>query len=352
VPTPPEFISPFIEVTTEEPVKTFSEHLTLRHASAPEKLIHPDPFYAEVHLHPNDHHPHTQQDLREIMKIVLHEIHVVPDGDYFYNGNFVLSYIVYPLRNTLAEVQSQNLGRQLAWEARMMRKNELASALMRAFIDLFPCGPPTPSVPADDHMARGAFRPHQSLPLEMDVASSPYMDVSYMERSSSNSSAFQNLVQPAVTHLVSKTKKKRAKGLPNDYRARQNLVEEKHNNALTMLRPYLLDESQEKIYLRGDNVAFIQVKSPPALRVVDDFLGQILNDESIQIEQCTVPISRKRQGQKKGFLVYLQCKTAANVARIFEIFEKDFEKSGLKCKTALFEKNLNNSSESSLETEV
>jgi small nuclear ribonucleoprotein (snRNP)-like protein len=167
----------------------------------------------------------------------------------------------------------------------------------------------------------------------MEAPQSPYL-----ERQTSNSSAYKNLVQPAVTHLVSKTKKKRTTGLPADFRKRQNLVQLKHDKALAMLRPWLLEEKEGKIYLRGDDVAFIQVKCPKALQAVDAFLERILNDESIEIVQCTSPLSRKRQGQLKGYLLYLKCRTAANVARINEIYEQDFADSGLKCKTARFEK--------------
>jgi small nuclear ribonucleoprotein (snRNP)-like protein len=160
-----------------------------------------------------------------------------------------------------------------------------------------------------------------------------------VEPSSSPRSAYQSFVQPAVKHLVSKTKKKRAK-LPVDYRARQNLVQLKHDKTLAMLHQWLLNESEEKIYLRGDNVAFIQVKCPRALHVVDTFLERILNDEEIEIDGCTAPLSRKRQGQLKGFLLYLTCKTADQVSRILDIFNKDFADSGLKCKVARFEKSI------------
>jgi len=339
---PPEYVSAQEvareRVQTEEPIQTFSEKLTLQVHSEPGRLI--DPFCVEVHLHPNDCGPNTKHDLGEITKQVLGEIHVVPNRDYFFNGNVVLCYTVFPYRKTLAQVKRQNLSHELAWKARIMWKPELASALTQALIDLFPRASPSPVVPSVGHpMTREAFRKHQSLPeidsyMEPSPSQSPYLE----PQTSSHTRAFQNLVQPAVTHLVSKTKKKRAKGLPTDYRARQNLVQQKHDKALAMLKPWLLDETEEKIYLRGDNVSFIQVKCPRALHAVDEFLEQILNDESIEIVRCTAPLSRKRQGQLKGYLLYLQCKTAANVARINEIFEKDFAKSGLKCKIARFEK--------------
>jgi len=344
LPTPPECFSASEvardRVKTEEPIQTFSEQLTLQVASEPGILI--DPFVVEVHLHPNDCTQQTQHDLGELLKQVLGEIHVCPERGYFFNGNVVMGYTVFPYRKTLAQVQRQNLAHELAWKARVMWKPDLASALTQAPIDLFPRGS-TPSTPGH-LMTPETFRKHQSLPEfdsypEMDS----YMDSvpsqsPYLEVQTSNSKAFQNLVQPAVTQLVTNTKKKRAKGLPTDYRARQNLVQLKHDRALALLKPWLLDETEEKIYLRGDNVSFIQVKCPRALHAVDDFLERILNDESIEIVHCTAPLSRKRQGQLKGYLLYLQCKTAANVARINEIFEKDFAKSGLKCKIARFEK--------------
>jgi hypothetical protein len=298
-------------------------------------------------MHLEDCPPRAKQDLGEMMKIVLEEIHVVPDPEYVFNGHVVLCYTVFPYRKTLAQVQRLNLGYELAWKARALWKGELALALTRALVEVLPRGAPCASPPLSVRAGRSG--PYSSLD---DSSFCPFPEPlpsenPYLEPQTSNSSAYKSLVQPAVTHLVSKTKKKRAKGLPTDYRARQNLVQLKHNTALTLLRPWLLDESQEKIYLRGDNVAFIQVKCPRALHVVDDFLERILNDESIEIVQCTAPLSRKRQGQLKGYLLYLQCKTAANVARIDEIFNQDFADSGLKCKTARFEKRSVDASESS-----
>lgn len=348
VPTPPEFPAAF------EEVRTFSERLMVKQSSEPGRLI--DPFHVEIHMHPHDCPPNAKLDIGEMMKLVLEEIHVVPDAEYFFDGNVVLCYTVFPYRKTLAQVQRLNLAYELAWKARALWKRDLALGLTRALVEAFPRGgahaasPPAP--PAFMKRRSGSY-------MKMDSCSSTggsYMDSPpppqgpYLESQTSNSSAYKNLVQPAVTHLVSKTKKKRAKGLPTDYRARQNLVQLKHNKALDLLRPWLLDESQENIYLRGDNVAFIQVKCPRALHAVDDFLERILNDESIEIDQCTAPLSRKRQGQLKGYLLYLKCKTAANVARIDEIFNQEFADSGLKCKTARFEKKYvsTSGSESSL----
>jgi len=326
----------------------FSQQLTLRHTSEPGRFI--DPFRVEVHMRRNACPPEI---LRQILQEVLEEVHVLSDGDYFFNGKLVLCYTVFPYRSTLAQVRRRFLARELAWGARYFSR-ELALDLSQASIHLLPCESTSPpSVPRQPQaLSRRAIRKHQSLPEVRSSCGSPYMEPlpsqspPYLRSHSSNSSAYRNLVQPAVTHLVSNTKKKRAKGLPADYRSRQNLVQLKHDKAIAMLRPWLLDETQKKIFLRGENVSFIQVKCPSALHVVDDFLEQILNDELIEIISCTVPKSRKRQGQLKGYLIYLHCKTPANVARINEIFEKNFADSGLKCKVARFEKA---ESESSVE---
>merc|ERR1711994_112581 len=176
--------------------------------------------------------------------------------------------------------------------------------------------------------------------IHSNFAPSPSNSPAYLPlQSSSNPSPCQKLVQPAVSHLVTKSKKKREKALPKDYRARQDLVQRKHDKAVAMLGEWLLDESQRKIFLRGDNVAFIQVKCPKALHAVDSFLEAILADDSIKIVQCTAPLSRKRAGQLKGYLLYIECQTSAMVERIDEIFKKDFEFSGLKCKAAEFGNN-------------
>jgi len=315
---------------SEEPVQTFSELSLKRRASQNRHLI--DPFCVEIHVNPRECPRQAKEDIEAIMKMVLEEIHVMSDRDYFFNGNLVFCYMVFPYRRTLDQVKRQNLRQDLAWRAaRHMQNPQLASALARApLIDMFPCAPRSPpqgrrlSLEMDSNTNSHHFHPPQS----------PYLTAPV-----SNHSTYQNLVQPAVTHLVSKTKKKRAKALPADYRARQNLVQLKHNKALALLRPWLLDESQEKIYLRGDNVAFIQVKCPRALHAIDSFLEQILNDETIEIVRCTAPLSRKRQGQLKGYLLYVTCRTDAMVSRIIDIFNKDFSKSGLKCKTACFDKN-------------
>lgn len=326
VPTPPEFPH------GEEAIQTFSEKMFKR-ASQERQLI--DPFHVEVHVNSRECPQRAKEDIGEIMKIVLEEIHVVSNRDYFFNGNVVLCYTVFPYRRTLDQVKRRNLRHDLAWRARLMWKPQLASALARTPIDLFPCAPSSPAVPQNSALSMLPMDSSCSNSSYLEPSQSPYLD----PLSSSCGSAYQKLVQPAVTHLVSKTKTKRAKGLPIDYRARQNLVQLKHDRALSMLRPWLLDETSEKIYLRGDNVAFIQVKCPRALHAVDDFLERILNDESIEIVRCTAPLSRKRQGQLKGYLLYLTCKTAAMVTRIIDIFNTDFAKSGLKCKTAKFDKN-------------
>jgi len=328
--TPSPALRPLSEpFPPREEIQTFSERLMVKNSSAPGRLI--DPFHVEIRICLEDCPPTAKRDLGEMIKIVLEEIHVVPDPEYIFNGHVVLCYTVYPYRTTVAQVQRLNLGYELAWKARAMWKSDLALALSRAFVQVLPHGAaPLPSL--------GGVSCSELPPLPSEIP--------YLEPQSSDSS-YKKLVQPAVTNLVNKTKKKRAKGLPKDYRARQNLVQLKHNTALALLRPWLLDESEEKIYLRGDNVAFIQVKCPRALHVVDDFLERILNDESIEIEKCTAPLSRKRQGQLKGYLLYLQCKTAANVARIDEIFNQGFADSGLKCKTARFEKRAVPASDSS-----
>lgn len=336
--TRPMSHSPTRVEPTEEPVQTFSE-LSLKRASTDPTNVRPysqnrhliDPFCVEIHVNPRECPRQAKEDIEAIMKMVLEEIHVMSDRDYFFNGNLVFCYMVFPYRRTLDQVKRQNLRQDLAWRARHMQNAQLASALARApLIDMFPCAPHAPpqgrlTLEMDSNTNSHHFHPPQSRP--------------YLTASVSNRSTYQNLVQPAVTHLVSKTKKKRAKALPADYRARQNLVQLKHNKALALLRPWLLDESQEKIYLRGDNVAFIQVKCPRALHAIDSFLEQILNDETIEIVRCTAPLSRKRQGQLKGYLLYVTCRTAAMVSRIIDIFNKDFSKSGLKCKTACFDKS-------------
>lgn len=335
---PPQFLREPLQVFSEQTCKRFSQHSKLQletHSEPPQVGRYPDPYHVEIFLDSRLCPPQAQKELEETLKMTLQERYVLPDGDYWtYEGTSVFRFTVYPYVKTLAQVsRSRRPFRQdLVWGADRMRLTQLAYALSHAHINLFPVG-------------RGPTRAPSGFPREArDASPLPFL----REPSSGPHSAYQNLVQPAVKHLVSQSKKKRAK-LPDDYRKRQNLVQQKHDKVLAMLHQWLLSESDEKkVYLRGDNVAFIQVKCPRALHAVDSFLERILDDEEIEIECCTAPLSRKKQGQLKGFLLYLTCKTASQVSRILELFKKDFGDSRLKCKVARFHDDNSEASETSI----
>jgi len=120
------------------------------------------------------------------------------------------------------------------------------------------------------------------------------------------------------------------------FKARQRLVKQTYTEIADMFEGKLVNEQE---YLRGDNVAFIQVKSPSALRNIKRFVEKLLQDESIEIIRVTMPHSRKRQGQRKGFLLYVECATEEQNRYLCETFyTEEFKEVGIKCKTAVFEK--------------
>lgn len=298
----------------ESPVHTFSPQTFQRQQRS---LI--DPFLLELTFNTNQLPRHCAQEVEYLLKFVLHEPYVRCESEMFYDHCAQFTYKVYPIRYSSEAFQGRNLTQDLSQEAFLQGRQGLSQKLARTHVEIL----------SPDLRLSGM--------IHSNFAPSPSNSPAYLPlRSSSNASPSQKLVQPAVSHLVTKSKKKREKALPKDYRARQDLVQRKHDKALAMLGKWLLDESQGKIFLRGDNVAFIQVKCPKALHAVDSFLEAILADDSIEIVQCTAPLSRKRAGQLKGYLLYIECRTSAMVERIDAIFKKDFEFSGLKCKAAEF----------------
>jgi len=123
---------------------------------------------------------------------------------------------------------------------------------------------------------------------------------------------------------------------PKNHRSRQNLVKKEYEAVKELLGKYLIPD---KTYLRGKKVAFIQVKCPTALRKNATFISSIVEDSSVKITRATVPLSRKKEGQLKGFLVYLETETEDCVRHIIEeLFTQEYKDAGIKCKYGVFNK--------------
>lgn len=119
-----------------------------------------------------------------------------------------------------------------------------------------------------------------------------------------------------------------------NHRSRQNLVKREYETVKKLLQQWLV---ADKTYLRGRKVAFIQVKCPGALKKNAAFISSIVNDENVTICRATVPLSRKKEGQLKGFLVYLETSKEEDVTYIMEnLFTEEYQSSGIKCKYGVF----------------
>jgi len=129
---------------------------------------------------------------------------------------------------------------------------------------------------------------------------------------------------------------------PKNHRSRQNLVKKEYEAVKELLNEFLI---ADKTYLRGKKVAFIQVKCPTALKKNAAFITSIVKDANVTITRATVPLSRKKEGQLKGFLVYLETKTEDCVKYIIEnLFTQEYKDAGIKCKYGVFSKKTEDSS--------
>lgn len=123
---------------------------------------------------------------------------------------------------------------------------------------------------------------------------------------------------------------------PKNHRSRQNLVKKEYEAVKELLGEFLIPD---KTYLRGKKVAFIQVKCPTALRKNAAFITSIVEDSNVKITRATVPLSRKKEGQLKGFLVYLETATEDCVRHVIEnLFTQEYKDAGIKCKYGVFNK--------------
>lgn len=123
---------------------------------------------------------------------------------------------------------------------------------------------------------------------------------------------------------------------PKNHRSRQNLVKKEYEAVKDLLDKYLI---ADKTYLRGKKVAFIQVKCPAALKKNAAFITSIVKDPNVDITRATVPLSRKKEGQLKGFLVYLETEREECVTYIIEnLFTQEYKDAGIKCKYGVFKK--------------
>jgi len=123
---------------------------------------------------------------------------------------------------------------------------------------------------------------------------------------------------------------------PKNHRSRQNLVKKEYEAVKDLLDKFLI---ADKTYLRGKKVAFIQVKCPNALKKNAAFITSIVKDPNVDITRATVPLSRKKEGQLKGFLVYLETEREECVTYIIEnLFTQEYKDAGIKCKYGVFKK--------------
>lgn len=145
-------------------------------------------------------------------------------------------------------------------------------------------------------------------------------------------------------HLRSFDSFKKPTKQPKNHRSRQNLVKKEYEAVKELLGEYLI---ADKTYLRGKKVAFIQVKCPTALKKNAAFITSIVNDDNVRISRATVPLSRKKEGQLKGFLVYLETETEECVKYIIEnLFTQEYKDAGIKCKYGVFSKKSEENSNS------
>jgi hypothetical protein len=132
---------------------------------------------------------------------------------------------------------------------------------------------------------------------------------------------------------------------PKNHRSRQNLVKKEYEAVKELLGEFLI---ADKTYLRGKKVAFIQVKCPTALKKNAAFITSIVKDSNVTITRATVPLSRKKEGQLKGFLVYLETETEDCVKYIIEnLFTQEYKDAGIKCKYGVFSKKTEDSNSNS-----
>jgi len=89
--------------------------------------------------------------------------------------------------------------------------------------------------------------------------------------------------------------------------------------------------------LRGDDVLFIPAKKQAALESVEELIKLV--QKTCTVRAASKVCQKKKKRQKKGFLVYLQLASAAEVQNFLNVYYPPFENTVAGVKTAIFAKD-------------
>merc|ERR1719461_2708008 len=150
---------------------------------------------------------------------------------------------------------------------------------------------------------------------------------------------FSSVPDSILMNARTKKKKNQTRMHSKNYRARQDLVQNRREAVMKLLGNRLIADDKN-IYLRGSSVLFIPSKSPSSLTKIADFVKDIDDDPNVQILQAALPLSRKNEFQLKGFLAYLQMANEKQVEYVrTNIYAKKYQDYFQKCVAAEFKKS-------------